>query len=338
MSDVAEVQESKTKESGEAAPKIAPWEKLRQAREKQNLTPADIAKELKLDIRFVKALEAGELEKLPQPVYTAGYIRAYAKLVALPPDDIVGEYASQESTSMPEIIQSREKIPARYRHVEHALPKSFSVSQGQEDKKSIRLFIGALAVAVVLAIVWQIYTNMQAPEAELPLDTPLESPAQDAGETSGEAAQPAGELQEQKTIKLTLPGQSTAATDVSGNLQVNAQLMANVALRFSEDSWVDIRDAAGKPLMRRLGKAGSSISVTGVPPFEILLGFSPGVSIEYNGEPYDISSIQIRPVARFRLESGKAPTVLQGPGPSALTGNTVTSSDKAKDFGPSQDE
>jgi hypothetical protein len=114
--------------------------------------------------------------------------------------------------------------------------------------------------------------------------------------------------------------------------------MANISLRYSEDSWIDIRDATGKPLMRRLGKAGGGNTVTGVPPFEILLGFSPGVSIEYNGEPYDISSIQVRPVARFRLEGGKAPIVLQDPGPSALTGNTVTGADKAKDFGPSQDE
>ena len=133
MSDVAEVQESKTPESSDvssdsAPPKVPPWQRLLQAREKHDLTQQDIAKELKLDLRFVKALERGELDQLPQPVYTAGYIRAYAKIVGLPPDEIVGDYASQESTSMPEIVQAQEKIPSRYRHVDSMLPKSFSVS------------------------------------------------------------------------------------------------------------------------------------------------------------------------------------------------------------------
>ncbi|WP_455221298.1 RodZ domain-containing protein [Kaarinaea lacus] len=342
MSDVAEVEETKTKESSDTAPKIAPWEKLRQAREKHNLTPADIAKELKLDVRFVKALEAGQLEKLPQPVYTAGYIRAYAKLVDLPADEIVGEYASQESTSMPEIVQTREKIPARYRHVDHALPKSFSVSHtGQEDKKNIRIFAGALAIAVVLAIAWQVYTNMQAPEAELPLDASL-------GTSVPDAAGPGGETPEQNTFKLAIPGQATTpgeATSPSSDnqsdirsLQENAEKMVSISLSYSEDSWIDVRDATGKPLIRRLGKAGGSNTVSGVPPFEVLLGYSPGVSIEYNGKPYDISRFQTRPVARFVMDGGKQPTAVSGPSRSVVSGNVVPEADKAKDYGTTQDE
>ncbi|WP_455207950.1 helix-turn-helix domain-containing protein, partial [Kaarinaea lacus] len=276
MSDVAEVQKSKAKESaakesaakgsetkgsevevsGEATPKIVPWEQLRLAREKLNLTPADIAKELKLDIRFVKALEAGQLDKLPQPVYTAGYIRAYAKLVGLPPDDIVGDYASQESTSMPEIVQTREKIPARYRHVDNVLPKSFSVSHGgQEDKKLIRLFIIGLVVAVVLAIAWQVYTNMQAPEAELAVGAMDDSTAPNSEGSGGEQMlQPGGETPEQTTIKLAIPGQSTSATDatassttgdnksITSGLQGDAQKLVTISLHYTEDSWIDVRD------------------------------------------------------------------------------------------------
>jgi len=346
MSDVAEVEEMpKTKESSDTAPKIAPWEQLRQAREKQNLTPADIAKELKLDIRFVKALEAGQLEKLPQPVYTAGYIRAYAKLVDLPADKIVGDYASQESTSMPEIIQTREKIPARYRHVDNSLPKSFSVSHtGQEDKRNIRLFVGALGIAVVLAIAWQVYTNMQAPDAELPLDASVESSETNTGESGNE-------VPEQKTMKLAIPGQTVApgetAPENAGNaagqeeissLQENAEKMVSISLSYTEDSWIDVRDATGKPLIRRMGKAGSSNTVSGVPPFEVLLGYSPGVSIEYNGVPYDISRFQVRPVARFVMDGSKKPAAISGPVRSIVTGNVVRESDKAKDYGTAQEE
>mgnify|MGYP001821545503 CR=1 FL=1 len=349
MSDVAEVQETKSTESNEAAPKIPPWHRLRQAREQQDMAQADIAKELKLDLRFVKALEEGELDKLPQPVYTAGYIRAYAKLVGLPPDEIVSDYASQESTSMPEIIQSHEKIPAHYRHIDNALPKSFSVSRGVENK-SMRMLVIALAISVVLAIAWQVYSNMQMTESAQPLDNAsvdeiIQEESVSDGATSPQTTE---DKAEQTTIKLAIPGQSVSAKDAVGSstqgkgddttatLQGNAEKMVSISLSYTEDSWIDIRDATGKPLIRRLGKAGGSNTVTGVAPFEVLLGYSPGVSIEYNGEPYDLTSIQKRPVARFLMEGGKQPSALQSPPRSVVTGNPQT--DKAPNYGTVEDE
>jgi cytoskeleton protein RodZ len=65
---------------------------------------------------------------------------------------------------------------------------------------------------------------------------------------------------------------------------------------------VDIRDATGKALIRRLGKAGNSQTVEGVPPFNVVLGYTPGVKLEYNGEPYDLASHHRGPVARFVLQ------------------------------------
>ena len=349
MSEVAEVEESNTTESNDTPAKVAPWERLRNAREQQDMAQADIAKELKLDLKFVKALEVGELDKLPQPVYTAGYIRAYAKLVGLQPDEIVGEYASQESTSMPEIVQAQEKIPVRYRHVDSMLPKSFSVAKGVENE-SMRMLIMVLAAAVVLAIAWQVYINMQTTDSIQPLDTSVDVSGQEseAGGNNTASDQTTNDTTEKTTIKLAIPGQSASAEattgsatqekrdDITATLQGNADKMASISLSYSEDSWIDIRDATGKPLIRRLGKAGGSNTVTGVAPFEVLLGYSPGVSIEYNGEPYDISSIQTRPVARFLIDGGKSPSALKSPPRSAITGNANT--DKATNYGTVEDE
>ncbi|WP_455201020.1 helix-turn-helix domain-containing protein [Kaarinaea lacus] len=348
MSDVAEVEESKTTESAEVSTKVAPWERLRKAREEQGMEQGDVAKELKLDLRFVKALEMGELDQLPQPVYTAGYIRAYAKLVGLPPDEIVGDYASQESTSMPEIVQVQEKVPARYSHVDSMLPKSFSVSHGTENKP-MRMLVIVLAAAVVLAIAWQVYTNMQVSTSVQSLDTSIDTatPGELADENA-ESAQVAQVNSEKKIVKLALPGQSASESNTDGSaatgsknavtekLQENAQKMVSISLQYSEDSWIDIRDATGAPLIRRLGKAGGSNTVTGVAPFEVLLGYSPGVSIQYNGEPYDISSLQSRPVARFLMDGGKQPSALKTPPRSLVTGNTAT--DKAENYGTVEEE
>ena len=348
MSEVAEVQESKTTESVEEPTKIAPWERLRQAREEQEMAQADIAKELKLDLRFVKALEVGELEQLPQPVYTAGYIRAYAKLVGLPPDEIVGDYASQESTSMPEIVQAQEKIPVRYRHVDSMLPKSFSVSHGVGNKP-MRMLIIVLAVVVVLAIAWQVYTNTQVSNSVQSLDASIDIATPDgAGGESTVSEQATDDNTEKTIVKLAIPGQSASESDatasaapgtkndITAKLQENAQKMVSISLHYSADSWIDIRDATGAPLIRRLGKAGGSHTIKGVAPFEVLLGNSSGVSIEYNGKPYDLSSIQTRPVARFLMDGGKQPSALKTPPRSLITGNADT--DKAANYGTVEEE
>jgi cytoskeleton protein RodZ len=322
MNDVAEAQESQR--SAEAsAPTVPPWDQLRQAREQHDLTQSEVAKELKLDLRYVKALEEGKLDDLPEPVYTAGYIRAYAKLMGLSADDIVSAYASQESTSMPEITQAREKIPSRYRQVDNSLPKSFSVSHGANaDKKSLRLLIIGLGVAVFLAISWQVVTNMEAPpESSLPQEQTSEDiplPAAPADEPPVTASKDTVAKEEKtRTVELTLPGQKrAAATGAAGatqediaaaeSLEQNAKQLAEITLSYTKDSWVDIRDATGKPLIRRLGHAGNSHTVEGVPPFNVVLGYTPGVTLEYNGEPYDLSRFHQSRVGRFVLREPPA--------------------------------
>ena len=57
-------------------------QRLKAAREAHQLDRNEIARWLKLDEKFIKAIEEDDEEHLPQPVFIAGYIRSYAKLVA----------------------------------------------------------------------------------------------------------------------------------------------------------------------------------------------------------------------------------------------------------------
>ena len=47
---------------------------------------------------------------------------------------------------------------------------------------------------------------------------------------------------------------------------------------------MDIRDSTGKRLIRDLGAKGDKRRVSGVAPFQVLLGYGPGVKIEYDGK------------------------------------------------------
>jgi cytoskeleton protein RodZ len=74
-------------------------------------------------------------------------------------------------------------------------------------------------------------------------------------------------------------------------------------LSFTGDSWVEVRDAAGARLYYELGQAGSRRTLRGMPPFQIVLGHYPGVSIEMDGQARAIPIEAVRGnTARFTLD------------------------------------
>lgn len=97
----------------------------------------------------------------------------------------------------------------------------------------------------------------------------------------------------------TEPGSVGQGTETDVVAEVFQQ--AELAIVFRDDSWVEVTDARGARLIYRLAKAGMSHTVTGAAPFEVQLGYVPGVEIFYNGVPYDLSRYAGRRSARFRI-------------------------------------
>ncbi len=67
---------------------------LRNAREDCGLSATDIAKVTRIPEASVHALEDGEFDALPAPVFVRGFIRAYCREVDLEPDEVLGRYDS----------------------------------------------------------------------------------------------------------------------------------------------------------------------------------------------------------------------------------------------------
>ena len=79
-----------------------PGEILAQARESLGVTQREVSEALNLSLDTVIALEAGDAERLPAPVFARGYVRAYAKLLELDPEPLVA--AMVEASSEPESV------------------------------------------------------------------------------------------------------------------------------------------------------------------------------------------------------------------------------------------
>ena len=74
-----------------------------------------------------------------------------------------------------------------------------------------------------------------------------------------------------------------------------------LALQFEGESWVEIRSGSGKLLVASLNAAGTERVVSGLPPFEIVIGNAQQVRLTYNDKPVDLTPYVKVEVARFTL-------------------------------------
>ncbi len=72
----------------------SPGRALAQARQARNIEVIRIASELRLKPETVEALERDDFDNLPSPVFVAGYLRGYARLLGMDPDPLIARFRS----------------------------------------------------------------------------------------------------------------------------------------------------------------------------------------------------------------------------------------------------
>ncbi|MDO8678950.1 MAG: DUF4115 domain-containing protein [Acidobacteriota bacterium] len=88
-------------ESALPTPPDVAW--LREARERKGLTLEHLASTTKICPKFLSALEAGAIDKLPPAFFRRGFVKAYAKEVGLDPDQTADRYLAQLAPATPAV-------------------------------------------------------------------------------------------------------------------------------------------------------------------------------------------------------------------------------------------
>lgn len=302
-----------TEQTETSGNKPVPGVRLKAAREACGLSLEEVANILKLDLDKIEALEHDELGHIAAPVYAAGYLRAYAKLLNLPADEIVAEFEALTRMESPAIDPSNSPAGQDFGRVESG------VSLGSLLAAIPGWLWFSVLVLVLLVGVYQTWfagdsdgmsgAMSRTDASDAASDTPMLAPMSSAPESSSatDAESPTdsgaprlGSVDDESATAAA----GEAATDTSGGNaapQRSAQQQSELVLYFNDDSWVEVNDARGQRLLYRLAKAGMAQTLQGVAPFEVQLGYVPGVDIMYNGKPFDLSRYQGRRSARFRV-------------------------------------
>ncbi len=90
-------------------------EKLRLARERNNLTLEQIARDTHVAKRFLKALEDEDFSVFPGETYVMGFLRNYSEYLGLNPEELIAVYRNikiqEQPLPMSELLESRPKYP-----------------------------------------------------------------------------------------------------------------------------------------------------------------------------------------------------------------------------------
>ena len=286
-----------------------PGDLLREARNRRGWTPARVAEDMNLEVRFVEAMEENRFEDLGAPVFARGHLRKYARLLEVDSERLMDAYA----------VIERERIPPP-----EASAEGLRMTGAEPPRRGgLRAFAVVVVLGALAVLAWRLLltdpetasTAEQAadavrPAAESPVEVdpdPLDAPVAvplptNLGSDEPPVAASAQDTAPEPAVEEPAPAPAAAEPVVEPAPAAPSAPGARLVLRFDADSWVEVRDAGGNRLVYQLGRAGRQRSVTGTPPFDIFLGFADGVSIELNGESVPIpSGSRLGRTARFRL-------------------------------------
>jgi len=270
---------------------------LAAARKQQGKTVEEIADELNLSVTQIRTIELDQSEGLPEPTYVRGYIRSYARLLDLNVDEVLEHYLNpnwQKGTRLDD------------------MPRGIGNANDSDKRGFFTPFklVFIFAVLSVVGFLWftgkldhllngdqPILNSNPSVSQSLVEPQSVESQSVDAGVIEGEAdaATVAG--------NDDVDAAGVDGSDLVDNSTDTAQepLENQLSLRFSDTSWVEIRDKEGNRLAFKSYAQGEDLDLTSVSPMTVFLGNAKAVSASVNGEEYDISKYREGVFARFQI-------------------------------------
>jgi hypothetical protein len=151
----------------------------------------------------------------------------------------------------------------------------------------------AAAIAVVAGIAWLVFelwwtpsSNSATSEVVAPA---VSEPASEPGEQVQQTPAPAA-----PTAVAQAPV-AAATSAAAGEVRLR--------LEFTEASWAEIYDAAGKRLMFDMGQPGRVRTVAGVPPLRVNLGLASAVNAQVGERPIVVPRRAGKDGAKFLIEA-----------------------------------
>ena len=294
-------------------------EQLRHTREQKNLSVTDVASQLNLEARIIEAIEANDFDALPNAVFTRGYIRGYARLLELDSDPLVAEYPDDPSLT----TEQEPVVAGRVAEMVRQYPQWVLGGAGVigavllisvvvwlwpgDDPDAIEPLAEAAAPTTVMpttassapaaatatpaseSVAASAGASASAPRGSAEGGTSdaglLPAESQPSTSTSSATAEPEPLAEAAALVDAAAPTASSEAAPVAAEQAAALASGDRLSFSFTEECWVEVEAADGRTIYSNIRRSGQTLELGGQAPFKILLGYAPGVSLTFNGEP-----------------------------------------------------
>jgi cytoskeleton protein RodZ len=300
---------------------------LSQLRQERGMSLEALAAQIKVSPAKLIALESGRYDELPNAAFTRSLAMLVCRvlkvdskpiLATLPspnPVNVVAETTSQLpfksgqarlnlDTSF--MVQVRRLVKLRYVLPLLILAAAIGVYNWPEQAQSTpttdamnssQLAADAAGVSVPVSVEAAAPDVPALPTSDGALAAPFPAPAPLVGSEFAASA-----VVESSSHQLAAEAPAAiSAADVATSKAVEGQ-QGNLVMRVTDDTWVQVKDASGELLLRRLVLAGERIALTGILPVNVKVGNAKAVELTYQGQRVDLSEHTRANVARIELK------------------------------------
>ena len=274
---------------------------LREAREAHGLHIDMVAAALKVSPRKLAALEADDIEALPDAVFARALAASVCRALRIDPAPVLAKLPGAQRPGLAEADRTISKS------LKSAAPRSNAGSSGLPSRALLIVVVLLLLGAAVLFWVPQsAFDKVGAAFSGLGShgDTaaPSTTAASDAPAPAGTAAEPSGAANAPPVLPppaLTAPVEAQASAEPP----VAAASEDLIVFVAREESWITVTDAGGKQLIRRTVKAGETVGLTGALPLSVVIGRASAVDVRVRGKAFDLTPLaRSGGVARFEVK------------------------------------
>ena len=255
---------------------------LSEVRKQRGLSVGEVAERLKLPARQIEAMESGSYKGLPEAVFIKGFLSSYARLLELDEKELkqyfqqifptVNHYSTADSSKVESADLDFKNKPQR-RHFP-------------------RWLIPVLVVILIGAGVYAWQTKSTSENARQAATASQEVSVQTASISDIAASNirvVPMTTNEQTSSQPVSAVSSSSQTGTSQNAGMEASQPAasaadTLVIKMTNRSWLQVSDKNGKVLIGQVVDANSTHQFSGAAPYKVILGYTPGVSIQFAGK------------------------------------------------------
>jgi cytoskeleton protein RodZ len=289
------------------------WIMLQQARLAAGVEIEPLAAVLKVSVRKLQALEAGELNNPSEMTFTRALAASVCRQLRIEPGPVLNAWPGQstDATAVPKTLSN------------DGTPNAATALPGSAQPTGSRSWLGVLVVLLIGVGVWMAYQQMQhaserrqarataqptvtEPErAETAAPAVVEVPAAPVTEIAPAAG---GTVEAAPVtppaVNATQPEEPAKPGPIVNNQSapLTPAAIGNhiLVLHALEASWIEVTDVSGARVFTRLMSAGDHVAIDeGGRPLSVLIGNAAGVRVYSRSKALDLTDKARLNVARF---------------------------------------